>query len=126
MEGYDAWLEKAKEDLLWTKSSLEGKVYYGACFSAQQAAEKALKAFLIYHKKGLRKVHAILALLEDCIEIDNSFEDLREGILVLVPYYITTRYPIFEELSAFSKEQAEQAFKVAQEIVGFVERKLTR
>ena len=58
MEEYKQWLNKAEDDLLWTKNSLNGKIWYGACFSAQQAAEKALKGYLISYEKPLRKIHA--------------------------------------------------------------------
>lgn len=124
MEEYRLWLEKAKDDILWTKSNLEGRIYYGACFSAQQAVEKAFKAFLIYHKKNLRKIHDVISLLEDCIKIDDSFEGLMKVTEVLIPYYVTTRYPMFEDISSFNKQQAEEAYNIAQEIIKFVEKKI--
>ncbi|MCL5429363.1 MAG: HEPN domain-containing protein [Chloroflexi bacterium] len=37
------WLARAEDDLDWTQASLKEGIYYSACFSAQQAAEKALK-----------------------------------------------------------------------------------
>jgi len=72
MDEYKLWLQKAKEDLLWTANSLEGKIFYGACFTAHQATEKALKSFLLFHKKPLRKVHDLRALLEDCIYLKTA------------------------------------------------------
>lgn len=124
MEEYKLWLEKAKDDILWTKSNLEGGIYYGACFSAQQAVEKAFKAFLIYHKKSLRKIHDVVSLLEDCIKVDESYKGLVKDTQVLIPYYVTTRYPVFEDIASFNKQQAEEAFEIAQEIIKFVEKKL--
>lgn len=38
------WIGYAANDLSWTKSNLNEQVWYGACFTAQQATEKALKA----------------------------------------------------------------------------------
>lgn len=46
MEEYKRWIGKAQDDLRWTKHNLNGAVYYGACFTAQQSAEKAFKGYL--------------------------------------------------------------------------------
>jgi len=40
------WLKQAQYDLKAAKYNAEGQFYATACFSAQQSAEKALKAFL--------------------------------------------------------------------------------
>ncbi|TSC66154.1 MAG: HEPN domain-containing protein [Microgenomates group bacterium Gr01-1014_80] len=121
---YNVWLQKAKDDLKWTEHDLEGKIYYGACFAAQQAAEKALKGFLIFRNQEIRKIHDLLALLEECINLDNSFEEIKQAAKILSRYYITTRYPVYEEFAIFSEEQAKEAYEFAQEIVEFVEKKL--
>jgi HEPN domain-containing protein len=39
------WLKQARYDLEAAKYNAEGEFYATACFSAQQSAEKALKAF---------------------------------------------------------------------------------
>lgn len=124
MEEYKLWLQKAKEDLLWTESSLEGKIFYGACFTAHQAAEKALKSFLLFHEKPLRKVHDLRALLENCIKIEKDFETLRKSIITISPYYIETRYPIYEELASFGEKEARVAYDLATKVIEFVERKI--
>ncbi len=120
MDEYKKWIDKARDDLLWTQSNLNGEIWYGACFTAQQAVEKALKGFLLFHKKPLRKIHDVRALLNDCGIIDNQFEQQREHVIVVAPYYIETRYPDFD-FEALTKEQAEEAFQSAQSIVSFVE-----
>lgn len=121
MAEYEKWLEKAREDLEWTGHNIKAGVYYGACFSAQQSAEKSLKAFLLSHKKRLRKVHDVLALLEDCITIDPKFESLRHQCAVLFPYYIETRYPDLSEFVEFDQAKADEAFNAADKILEFVE-----
>lgn len=123
MEEYRLWLKKAKDDLVWTKHNIASREFSGACFSAQQAAEKALKGFLLYHKKPLRKIHDVVVLLKDCIELDESFGELENMIEILFPYYATTRYPFGDELFTFSKERASEALRAASKIVKFVERK---
>ena len=70
-------------------------------------------------------MHDVRALLEDCITIDSSFEDLREKILTILPYYIETRYPMYEELVVFTKEMAEEAYEYAQDIYTFIKDKVS-
>ena len=99
--------------------------YSGACFSAQQAAEKALKAFLLFKGKLLKKIHDTAVLLADCIEIDHGFKKLERSTKKIFPYYATTRYPFDGQLFVFDKVKATEAFKAAQEIINFVEKKLS-
>ena len=71
----------------------EGR-YYLALFLFQQAAEKALKAFL-FHKLASVKVfltHSIAELLKSCQELDPDFLQLDDA-KSLDRYYIITRYP---------------------------------
>jgi len=124
MDEYKLWFQKAKDDLIWTKNSLRGKVFYGACFTSHQATEKALKSFLISHKKPFRKIHDLRALLENCIKIDKDFETLRESVITISPYYIETRYPIYDELVSFGEKEANEAYNLAGKIIEFVGRKI--
>lgn len=124
MDEYKLWLQKAKEDLLWTANSLEGKIFYGACFTSHQAVEKALKSFLLFYKKPLRKMHDLRALLEDCVKIDKDFETLRDPVITISPYYIETRYPIYEELASFAEKEARVAYDLTTKIIEFVEKKI--
>ncbi len=59
------WLRQARQDLLDADYSREGNRFNLACFLGQQAAEKALKAFL-YHR-GAEDVwsHSLIDLCED-------------------------------------------------------------
>ena len=67
------WLKKAEHDLNAVKSSIKTKNYDWACFQAQQAAEKALKALFIKKYKRLWKIHDLVKLLNDCAEYDQNF-----------------------------------------------------
>jgi HEPN domain-containing protein len=44
-----------------------------ACFCAQQACEKAFKAFLIINNIEPERTHNLTVLCEKCIKIDSSF-----------------------------------------------------
>lgn len=124
MAEFDLWLKKARADLVWTKHNIDSSEFYGACFSGQQAAEKALKAYLLYHKKPLRKIHDVLALLEDCVSIDKNFEVLRKYAKLIFPYYVETRYPFGDDLVSFDRQKADEAHQAAERIIEFVERKI--
>lgn len=124
-ESYRKWLNFALDDLSWTKANLKEKVWYGSCFTAQQAGEKALKAYLISKGKNIKKIHDLRAILEGCIKIDPSFEHLRNECATLNTYYAPTRYPDIVEFIHFTKEKAEEAYTLADKIVEFVKNKLT-
>ena len=123
MEEYKLWIKKARDDLRWTKHNLEAKEYSGTCFSAQQAAEKSLKAYLLFKGKPLRKTHDVVMLLKDCTLLDGSFNELEKMVRTLFPYYATTRYPFGDELFTFDKGRAKEAYLAAEKIVEFVEEK---
>ena len=118
------WLKYALDDLSWTKSNLNEEIWFGACFTAQQAVEKALKAYLISKGKVIKKVHDLRGLLEECTRIDPSFENLKEKCSTLNTYYAPTRYPDLGEYVDFSKDKAHESYAFAKEIVEFVEAKL--
>ncbi len=120
------WLEQSVRDLDDAEYTL-GERYHLACFLAQQAAEKALKAFLFH--KGAESVwgHSVAELAADAVDFDRSFEDLKEAA-GLDKYYIPTRYPnglpggIPAE--AFFEQDAEQAISIARKVIEVVKSKL--
>ena len=59
----DRWFRQAEEDLETARMLFQGKRYYAASYFAQQAAEKALKAFLFIHQgKPPRRIHDLREL----------------------------------------------------------------
>lgn len=57
------WVHLAREDLRQAEYLLAGEFYRGACFAAQQAVEKGLKAALLQMGWELEKIHNIRRLL---------------------------------------------------------------
>ncbi len=53
------WLDQAQVDLQWARHLNEQGAYYLVCFLAQQAAEKALKAFLYAQGEELVVGHSV-------------------------------------------------------------------
>ena len=88
------WLFRANEDIAVIESLAKLNLEYYAstiCFHSQQAVEKFLKAFLIYHDIDFPKTHDLDYLLQECQKIDKaSFEiDLKS----LTDYGVSIRYP---------------------------------
>ncbi len=119
------WFEFAQDDLSWSKASFKDGFLKGACFAAQQAAEKALKAYIISQGKNIKKIHDIRALLEECLKTDESFEELREECSTLNSYYAPTRYPDIGEFMDFNEKNAKEAYSFAENILSFIEKKLS-
>ena len=121
---YKQWLNLALDDLLWTKANLRERIWYGACFTSQQAGEKVIKAYLISQGKNVKKIHDLGALLEECIKIDGDFENLKLECVTLTDYYVPTRYPDIAQFVDFTEEKAKEAYSLAETIFKFIEKKL--
>jgi HEPN domain-containing protein len=89
------WLFKARHDLRSARRlfSDEPPILDTAAYHCQQAAEKALKAFLVLHEVQFSKIHLLLPLVEQCIDIDPDFAQLREAAETLTPFATVFRYP---------------------------------
>ena len=107
------WLAKAEQDfvgaehLLRTKPSLRDMI----AFHAQQAAEKALKAFLVQHEVEFPKTHDIRRLLNLAATVDPSLADSLAATAKLGRYGVAVRYP--QDLVEISLADAEQAVALA-------------
>ncbi len=122
------WLEQAKEDLRWVRELVRWGGYHLACFLAQQVAEKALKAFLYAQGEEVVLGHSVERLCENAARYDPSFAKAKSRWSILDGYYVPTRYPnsLPESIPArvYNREVAEEAVKLAEEAVSFVEEKL--
>lgn len=87
------WLGKAHEDLLVVHQLNDAdSIALGVIgFHCQQAAEKFLKAFLIYHDIEPPRTHNLEFLLELCAEIEKKFSGI--DALNLTDYGVQARYP---------------------------------
>ena len=114
------WIKKANEDLTVAKRELlyidEELFPSTICFHAQQAVEKYLKAFLIFHQIEFPRTHNLEELRKICSsKIDISFSILEIGNLT--DYAIVSRYP---DEPAPTLEEATEAVKVAQQVKIFI------
>jgi HEPN domain-containing protein len=115
------WLRQADRDLEQASASRADERHEWACFAAQQAAEKAVKALHLHHSQEAWG-HVVARLLAELpVEVERS---LIEKAKVLDNFYVGTRYPDghpegppFEH---YGEIQSGEAIRYASEILEFV------
>ena len=116
------WAAKAEEDYLLARSALRRRkpLIYGACFHAQQCAEKYLKAVLVLHGRDFPWIHDLLALSDLCAQVGVIVPIDPDDLDRLSAYAVQVRYPGEEP----TPEEARIAMKTAQATRRFVRRLL--
>lgn len=113
------WLQKADEDLDAARRLLTPEpLTTPAAFHCQQAAEKALKAFLISKGQRFRRVHNLVYLIDLCEEHEPGFGTLRSEVQRLNPFAVDERYPGARESP--SAEVARALLDIAERVVHVV------
>ncbi len=117
-------MDQAQGDLDHARHDLQHRFYDWACFSAQQAAEKAVKAVL--QKLGAEAWgHSIADLLEDLSQSQTVPENLKDLALELDKAYIPTRYPNAHPSGSprrrYTRMEAERLVGYAETLVRFCE-----
>ena len=117
-----AWMQHARSDLQLARGWLYAPrtvLPEGACFQAQQCAEKALKALLLHRGISFPRTHAIEVLLDllktDGVSIPNGVDEA----FALSEYAIQTRYP--GEWEPVTKPEARRAIEQAGLVLAWVE-----
>lgn len=89
------------------------------CFHAQQAAEKILKAFLVYHGCIFEKTHDLIQLLALCAKIEPSLSALEEDCQRLNYYAVSSRYPddLYEPDESDGRRAIDSAKKIQKTIL---------
>jgi HEPN domain-containing protein len=122
------WLKQARYDLEAAKYNAEGEFYATACFSAQQSAEKALKAFLLRQGERFVTGHSVTELCERCGEHQEAFASMTTQVGKLDRFYIPTRYPNGlpggVPAEVYDEQDAERAISLAIEVLELVEQYL--
>jgi HEPN domain-containing protein len=121
MNRYQDWLDQAERDLSRAAIDIQYEFWEWACFTAQQAAEKAVKALLMNRGYSVWG-HAITPMLRSLENI--AVPDAMVGHAQLLDaYYIPTRYPNgFAEgkpADYYNRAKAEEAVDAATQIVRF-------
>ncbi len=116
-EDVRAWLRKAELDLraaAHEMSAAESGLWSDVVFHAQQATEKALKAFLALHDVPFRKTHNLEELGRQCVAVDSTLQTLAHQAAPLTEYAWKFRYP--GESEEATREEAEQALATARHV----------
>ena len=121
------WLAQARADLRAAEGSVRAGSHEWACFQAQQAAEKALKA--VWFGNGFEPWgHSVLRLIDDYPD-----ESVRLGLLAglrssgkaLDKLYIPTRYPNglpdLAPYEVYTDVEAQAAIAAAQSVLAACE-----
>jgi len=90
------WVAKAEGDFAIMERECqvtENPNYDGICFHAQQCAEKYLKARLCEVDITFSKIHDLVALLDQVLEVEPTWESFREDLAYLSDFAVTFRYP---------------------------------
>ena len=118
------WLKQAEYDLGTAEWLFEGERWPAACFSAQQAAEKAIKAFLYATGKRVVTGHSVVELAREAAAKEPRFEDFEHAGAILDRFYVPTRYPNGlpggTAADFYGKEDASGALDLARKVVEFV------
>lgn len=115
------WFAQAERDLEQASASRDQNRHEWACFAAQQAAEKAVKALHLWHAQEAWG-HMVARLLSELpMPVPEEFIDRGR---VLDNFYVGTRYPDAHPEGApfdhYGKLQSAEAIAHASAILEFV------
>lgn len=122
MERSADWMDQAQGDLEHARHDLNSRFYEWACFSAQQSAEKAVKA--LFQKMGAEawghSVAGLLAELPPRVAVTQALMEMGQE---LDKAYIPTRYPNALPASSprrlYNRTEAERLIGYAGAILDF-------
>jgi len=114
------WLHKAYTDLQSAQrlAARPDPILETALFHCQQAAEKAVKAYLAYRDHPLEKTHDVEKLVALAVSYEPRFATWQQAAEMLTPYATTFRYP--PEVREPEEEEYAQARQAAAGLFAFV------
>lgn len=109
-----AWLRRAASDLRAAAHELgaDPPILDDLVFHCQQAVEKSMKAFLLWHDRAFRKTHNLEEIGEACLSIDSSLKAIVDRAVPLTEYAWRFRYP--GEPEGPTRDEAEEALEIAR------------
>jgi HEPN domain-containing protein len=116
------WFRKADHDLIAANKLMEdADVLDTACFHCQQAAEKYLKAYLVFKGIEPERTHNLNNLKKDCAKLDEDFKifDFKD----LTHYASNSRYP--DDWSEPLPQEAQYYLETAEKVKELVLSKIT-
>lgn len=124
----EPWIETARNDCAAAHPLREGGFWSLTCFLCQQAAEKALKAFLRAYGETASLGHGLTGLCHRCAANDPDLMEAMDSCRRLGRHYVPTRYPdaVGDEAPDlyYTQDDAGAALEDAGLIIGLVETKM--
>ncbi len=116
------WLNRARSNLARAKAdiNLPGIYLEDLCFDAQQTAEKAIKALLLFRGSAFPFVHDLAELIT---VLQQSGQDVPASVAEaarLTRFAVETRYPSLAE--PVTREDYDRAIAIATEVIHWVEK----
>ena len=89
------WLHKADDDMAAARVLMDKDAAHSntVAFHCQQAAEKYLKAFLVWHEIDFPKTHDLDQILDLVETTDAALAEALRDAIVLTRYGVELRYP---------------------------------
>lgn len=115
------WLFRAKEDIAVMNRLADTEIeFYTStiCFHAQQAVEKYLKTFLIFHDVDFPRTHDVDFLLIECQKLDDTNFDM--DLKSLTEIGVSVRYP--DDFYIPSVKETKEYLEIALTVHDIVER----
>ncbi|MHB8575860.1 MAG: HEPN domain-containing protein [Dehalococcoidia bacterium] len=113
------WLLKARHDLRAARRVMEDpELLDVAVYHCQQAAEKALKGYLVWMDVPPIRTHDLRELVRQCERVDVAFVEILPAARVLAPYAVQFRYP--DAQPSPSLVEATEAIDLAHSVHAFI------
>jgi HEPN domain-containing protein len=115
-----AWMEKASHDLQSARilATADAPVLDTAIYHCQQAAEKAVKGYLVFHDIRFEKTHDVGDLVLLAAKQCAGFGEWNHAAQWLTPYARIFRYP--GEVAEPEADEFREALHLAEGFVAFV------
>lgn len=117
----DAWFAIAERDLHRVKRALADDDPELAGYCLQQSVEKFLKGFLLSRGWKLRRIHDLVALLDDSLVYEPSLAQFRPFCEIITDYYLPMRYP-FAQDDLPSGDEVEASLKAISDLIEQIQR----
>lgn len=119
------WLRQAELDIAAARDAQRSGHHEWACFAAQQAAEKAVKA--LHESEGTEAWgHSVVELSRGLKDVPDVVLDAAKG---LDKHYIPARYPNSHPAGApgdlYTASEALRALSDTELVIGYVRRRLS-
>jgi HEPN domain-containing protein len=85
-------------------------------FHCQQAAEKAIKGFLLKETDSLFDAHSLIYLCKKASKLNSKYNSFLKDCAYLNQFYIETRYPADDPIEIDDSEM-EECMRIAKEIL---------